>query len=290
MEEQGLIQMNIRIPVGAVEGLTRLAEGLARLAEAVEGGAASAPPVERGENAAFRPQRFQEMRRELAAPESVQAPDAEVMAGAEPVRAAVRGTAAEPESAWQAVEDVPEHSPAPAKEAPPDLDAETLSAQLERELRDLEAVRADAEARVPEAPAARTEEGGQPPEARPVREEADTPVPDARAVEGEAEIPIPEAPALRMELESQIPEAEAVWAEPRNQAPAPATVPPVFQALEAPLSAGGDLSSAPEQVLNRWTGVTEELAAAGPAPLTAEAVSLAFSRDGRRYDNGFPLY
>ena len=26
------------------------------------------------------------------------------------------------------------------------------------------------------------------------------------------------------------------------------------------------------------------------APLTAEAVSLAFQRDGRRYDNGFPLY
>ena len=26
------------------------------------------------------------------------------------------------------------------------------------------------------------------------------------------------------------------------------------------------------------------------APLTAEAVSQAFQRDGRRYDNGFPLY
>ena len=40
----------------------------------------------------------------------------------------------------------------------------------------------------------------------------------------------------------------------------------------------------------RWTGVTEELVSAGPAPLTAEAVSQAFQRDGRRYDNGFPLY
>ena len=36
--------------------------------------------------------------------------------------------------------------------------------------------------------------------------------------------------------------------------------------------------------------VAEELVAAGPAPLTAESVSLAFRRDGRRYDCGFPLY
>lgn len=34
----------------------------------------------------------------------------------------------------------------------------------------------------------------------------------------------------------------------------------------------------------------EELVSPGPAPLTAEAVALAFQRDDRRYDNGFPLY
>lgn len=34
----------------------------------------------------------------------------------------------------------------------------------------------------------------------------------------------------------------------------------------------------------------ERLVTQGPAPLTAEAVSLAFRRDDRRYDNGFPLY
>lgn len=37
-------------------------------------------------------------------------------------------------------------------------------------------------------------------------------------------------------------------------------------------------------------GGEERLVAAGPAPLTAQAVSLAFQRDDRRYDNGFPLY
>ena len=36
--------------------------------------------------------------------------------------------------------------------------------------------------------------------------------------------------------------------------------------------------------------MAEELVVPGAAPLTAEAVSLAFRRDGRRYDNGFPLY
>ena len=46
----------------------------------------------------------------------------------------------------------------------------------------------------------------------------------------------------------------------------------------------------PEEPQSRWTGITEELVTSGPAPLTAEAVSLAFQRDGRRYDNGFPLY
>lgn len=38
------------------------------------------------------------------------------------------------------------------------------------------------------------------------------------------------------------------------------------------------------------SGGEERLVTAGPAPLTARAVSLAFERDDRRYDNGFPLY
>ena len=46
----------------------------------------------------------------------------------------------------------------------------------------------------------------------------------------------------------------------------------------------------PEAPGGSWPEVREELTYAGPAPLTAEAVSLAFQRDDRRYDNGFPLY
>lgn len=46
----------------------------------------------------------------------------------------------------------------------------------------------------------------------------------------------------------------------------------------------------PEAPGGSWSGVREELTFPGPAPLTAEAVSKAFQRDDRRYDNGFPLY
>lgn len=60
--------------------------------------------------------------------------------------------------------------------------------------------------------------------------------------------------------------------------------------METPLGAGVVVTTHAEPPASRWTGVTEELVTPGPAPLTAEAVSLAFQRDGRRYDNGFPLY
>lgn len=49
-------------------------------------------------------------------------------------------------------------------------------------------------------------------------------------------------------------------------------------------------SELPVPSAGRWDGLREELVAAGPAPLTAEAVSQAFRRDDRRYDRGFPLY
>ena len=52
----------------------------------------------------------------------------------------------------------------------------------------------------------------------------------------------------------------------------------------------GLVTAEPDMPQSRWTGITEELVTPGPAPLTAESVSLAFQRDGRRYDNGFPLY
>lgn len=60
--------------------------------------------------------------------------------------------------------------------------------------------------------------------------------------------------------------------------------------LSVPAAGYDLLSQLPDASGGSWGGAHEELAFPGPAPLTAEAVSLAFQRDDRRYDNGFPLY
>lgn len=100
-----------------------------------------------------------------------------------------------------------------------------------------------------------------------------------------------EAPSVRMEPDSQIPEAEEVWAQAEERdIPLPAAWEDLPEGVETPLGAGHVVTAQVEPPANRWTSVTEELVTSGPAPLTAEAVSLAFQRDGRRYDNGFPLY
>lgn len=69
---------------------------------------------------------------------------------------------------------------------------------------------------------------------------------------------------------------------------------PVPEERAAELSAPGagyePAAQPPQAPGGSWGGIREELAFPGPAPLTAEAVSLAFQRDDRRYDNGFPLY
>ena len=60
MDEQSTISVNIQLPEGALEGLTRLVEQLRYLAEAAAGGgiAPAGPPVESGENSVFDDGRF----------------------------------------------------------------------------------------------------------------------------------------------------------------------------------------------------------------------------------------
>lgn len=60
--------------------------------------------------------------------------------------------------------------------------------------------------------------------------------------------------------------------------------------LSAPGAGYEPAAQPPQAPGGSWGNIREELAFPGPAPLTAEAVSLAFQRDDRRYDNGFPLY
>jgi len=261
MRRQKPIQVSFQLPQGALDGFTRLVEQLRLLSAQLSGGsgpaAYSAEPIrERMENPSFDWERFYDLGRGAAQAESVQAPDLE-------------------------------------RDAPRPIQEESVPAP------------ADSGEDLVEQPAPAGERENSPLEARAVREEADSPVteavqanapperPLAEAPQAQAppETPLAEAPAVQMEPESGIPEAEAVWAEAeaRDLSPTSAHA-EALSDVKTPESAGFSITAGPESGTGRWTGIAEELSAPGPAPLTAEAVSRAFQRDGRRYDNGFPLY
>ena len=105
--------------------------------------------------------------------------------------------------------------------------------------------------------------------------------------------PGPEAPAGSAEAarQAEIETAPSVRSEERAELPVPMpAVPDVQQSLREAQSAGIAVQTEPAENRGGVFAAVEELVSAGPAPLTAEAVALAFQRDDRRYDNGFPLY
>lgn len=143
------------------------------------------------------------------------------------------------------------------------------------------------------------------PAALPVREEVREDLPAARAdtIGNPQEQPRAEAvqaPAFaemdEIPVASDLPadteaEANVVQTIPTDNTPEADVVHQEVTKVEAAASVSADAGSAlPAPLSGRWDGLREELKAAGPAPLTAEAVSLAFRRDDRRYDRGFPLY
>ena len=275
--------MTIQLPVRALEGLSRLVEQLRYLAEAADGGggAASPQPLERGENFSFQTQRFREMNRGPEPPEVVFAPVSGIEAAGS-VRASADGAAEDPQGVWRGGRDVSENPVGiPETErggAEPERSTpEPASAQTGRERQELETVRKSVEMQGLEAPAVQPETASRILEARAVREEPST-------------LP-PEAQPVQMEPVSRIPGAETLWPEPLRENFAAMAVPvEIREAPETPQSAGHPMTPAPGAAPSRWSSAAVEFAAAGPAPLTAEAVSQAFQRDGRRYDNGFPLY
>ena len=103
---------------------------------------------------------------------------------------------------------------------------------------------------------------------------------------------------------SALAEHPAVSAPLSEMREAEGTAPLPFQRLRESGVAGREVGQgpalppsagfAPESVDNAChegrAPLQERLVTQGPAPITAEAVSLAFRRDDRRYDNGFPLY
>ena len=129
--------------------------------------------------------------------------------------------------------------------------------------------------------------------------------PDAATVEAEvrSELPVPaveaavslgpETPAGTADAIER-PEAEPASSRreertPELAVPLPAA-PEVRRGLAEVRDAGFTPETTPAEARGGVFAAVEELVSPGPAPLTAEGVALAFQRDDRRYDNGFPLY
>ena len=129
--------------------------------------------------------------------------------------------------------------------------------------------------------------------------------PDAATVEAEvrSELPVPaveaavslgpETPAGAADAIER-PEAEPASSRreertPELAVPLPAA-PEVRRGLAEVRDAGFTPETTPAEARGGAFAAVEELVSPGPAPLTAEGVALAFQRDDRRYDNGFPLY
>lgn len=276
MDEQELIQVDLRLPASALDNLARLAEQLRRLTTVISGLSRPADMLEeRVESSAFDPERFRELRQK-AEKAAAQPPQAE----AQPVRTGAFKHIPGPESAGKATPLTPEEPKRAQAPASMDINPHTQTAQ--------DRIGQTAEGEIPAAHPAAEESL---PSAPPVRIEPDSQIPDAEAAREQTEVSLPDAPSARIEPDSQIPNAEAAW----EQAETEETL--LFSAqaeitgdMGAPQGVGAAVTARPEIPQSRWTGITEELIDPGPAPLTAEAVSQAFQRDGRRYDNGFPLY
>ena len=270
MDEQEPVRINLQLPASALDSLSRLAEQL-RLLTAAIGGHSGSPPQqaqEYGENTFFDPAQFQELRLSADAPESRRTSLPRETAAfmlqqaAVPVRSSVTEVLQTPESAGCGAS---EFGKEPIQKGPPSY--EDVAA--------IEVAGAYISSR-DAAPVARKEAAA----------ELDG-IPAVRPAINEITV----SPTGGREPEGRTPEPERVKAEAAAWDALPSPVRTEERAGTAsPLGAGVVITAEPEEPQSRWTGITEELVTSGPAPLTAEAVSLAFQRDGRRYDNGFPLY
>lgn len=267
MEEQELVRVNLQLPASALESLSRLAEQLRMLTAAVNGlRTPSGAPEETAESGFFDSERFQALQQgtEVAAGKARQEKTAEATA----VRAEMPEYVREPESAgWE---------PAGRPSLPEQADASSGEPGGQED-RAAQGTGDAAEEAPEEIPTARPEMSGD-----------QTEIPTNRS---ETDGDTPEIPAVRMEPDSRIPEAERIWTRSEEtDLPLPASQADIPEGAETLVGAGTVVTAQVEPPASRWVSMTEELVTAGPAPMTAEAVSLAFQRDGRRYDNGFPLY
>ena len=281
MEERKPIQVSVQVPAGALDGFSRLVEQLRLLAAEVSGrgGTHVPPPLEQTENESFDVGRYEALRRS-GVPQEFEGVRGEFSAleDAEVVHLE-RGTGPDiPEHAAMAVDGKfmfqLEETDSGGME---DISfVEEASSQVEQEVVDTPVVQSEAAEMSEDAAREEKVDGSR---------QEDIPV-----VQSRVDSPILDAPVVTMEPDSLIGETGKVWEEIRaldDTLPRQMTR---FPDVEMAQSAGVEVSPGPAEVLSRWVGIPGEPALVGTAPQTAEAVSLAFRRDGRRYDNGFPLY
>lgn len=292
MEERELIQVSLRLPASALESLSRLTEQLQKLAAAVRGPADAhqEPGVERGENTVFDFSRFQDPAVERVLPE---APAAQAgwnaLADAAPAGREVLTAAPEAVRAGWAVKRFVED---PALAGPSGGAAALEAEAAKAAVRELEAARA-AESELREqrdGPVSRTVDLRESGEAEAVDADAETGLDEARSALA-AEMDGETVSAVRATAETAEKATSAVRAAVEAAgADASAARAAVETEMDVPGGAAFLTGGGAETPQSRWDGPPQTAAAPRPAPLTAEEVSRAFQRDGRRYDCGFPLY
>lgn len=269
MDGKELIQVNFQLPASVLDGLSRLVDQMRRLAETVQAPQNAQPAetvFEQGRNSAFDLAKFRDLRVERELPE---ARSSQSRVSREVMPAAVDGQVSQdvprPDAARREVDrsvEDPASAGASAGEAP-----DAVSAGI---------------------PAFRTVEDGEDVIENLPEAEGDTPAP-AAAREGEDDAT--EARSADAAAESNLPDAASaekpVWARedlfpPRREE--------LTEDLQLPGSAGFSVSQGPDLPGSRWAMPENGGFSTAPAPVSPEDVSLAFQRDGRRYDSGFPLY
>lgn len=268
MDAQELIQVNLQIPASALDSLARLTEQLRMLTAPAEqkNAAGTRQILEQGENRSFDPEQFRALRQdkdmtEIDAPPAA-GPDMEPVPDAVPVRPEMKDEVYSPADAGreinQNVEDPAQAGP-PAEM--PEIDAETVGSGMQ-DGPSAETIQQDAERVMDEIPAVQAE---------------NNPISDPEMVQAEPESQVPDKEAVREQMELSEYDPPFVQSD-------------VSEEIAPPVNAGFSPAPGPDMPQSRWTGTAETLVPSVAAPLTAEDVSLAFQRDERRYDNGFPLY
>lgn len=279
------IQLNIQLPLEELGRFSRLVDQLLQMMTAAEAGGTGKRETE--DSPSFDLARFQElMAREASFPEQApaidSAPQPAVNESGDLPPAS--GTAAEMSHALEAPVARAEVSHAPeAPVAQAEVSRLTEAPAVQSEISFLEA-----------APSAK---GDISPLADPVTAQAEvSPLPEIFAGQIEASLQQIQIPTATPEDSAALPEppdpSQKFAQEEGELAPPPDSEAreTAFQELTAPVAGYYPEVQLPEAPGGIWSDVKEELTYTGPAPLTAEAVSLAFQRDDRRYDNGFPLY